>query len=824
MNQIEHLYMPGSVPIYGMRSGVDPASLARGYWRLIDNWRIGRNSAQGRLGCDELTSGLIVASASYRGSWSGYVGTTEMVYVALRVSGATRIYESQTGSTFAEVTGVSTRFSTDGFVEFAPCRDPGIVGNTNIDYVVAVNGTDVPRVVKFNILGSTAYIANGFSFDTANKPTCQPIPWGWTVLRDAANTTYVNSGANLVSADSGATTEQNEWSVTFGTATAVNDTSYCIAANSSSLIGTDLTTISSTQLWVVCYDSVADPVWNYLDFEVYNGSTYDVVHSATGTSRNEPQYYTLGGGYYLVSFPLPLQTNVTGYLRYQLKCKRTTAVARTFKIAGILASGPVPGETLYTFTHARDETMVESPPRDAEILGTGPLMEYGMSKDLAYKLPYASTLDFVYDPRVPAHDVASDADSVYVYRKQPDDEDFFLCYRFDMPTAGTVGGSAFPDTTSPQDRGFYRTAPTFGTVTIPSGSTVAASGDRIIVGKGNEVWASQKGYPFRFNQLFKDDDDDGIPDADSPTLTRFPGELVKRIHKMPGSMLGIAPILVFTTHGVHRMESADTEGLSRPTRMNAHGTYCPRTVAEHRGLIHYLDADLIVRRFAGGIEIDPISQNRVDDQLEGGDMDAATACVYKDRYYLAHRASGASINQRVLVYDPQLGEWVRDSYTTAAQNWAGMHVIGSGSSRKMIALTEEGRCYQLEKAGQLDDDGTAISGTLTTGELHDDMWHQRVWGSVGVVVDDIASGTWTVTRTNEYDAGTGSGPGTINVDVSTTRAFRWEKSSKTGLVDSGITAAALRLSITGKVVSGKYLKAVVIKYGKGRVVPAGDRP
>jgi hypothetical protein len=62
------------------------------------------------------------------------------------------------------------------------------------------------------------------------------------------------------------------------------------------------------------------------------------------------------------------------------------------------------------------------------------------------------------------------------------------------------------------------------------------------------------------------------------------------------------------------------------------------------------------------------------------------------------------------------------------------------------------------------------------------------------------------------------------VDVSTTRAYRWEKSSKSGLVDSGINAAALRLSITGKVVYGKFLKAMVVKVAKARNVPGADRP
>jgi hypothetical protein len=825
MNEIEHLYMPGSLPILGMRSGVDPASLGRGYWRLINNWRIGRNSVQGRLGCAAV-SAAVVASASFRGCWAGYVGTAFRVYIAVKESTTIRIYEGASfGGPYAEVTAVGTRFTTDAFVDFAATRDPGDDADVNVDYVVAVNGTDVPRLIKFNSGGSTAYIGNTFTFDTTRKPQVIPIPWGYVNLADSGSTTYTDSGAQLTSADSGATADQNEWVVTFNAATALNDTSYCTWSSATSLTGSRLNTLTSTQLWLLCKDSAIDPVWNYLDIELGTaGGAYVTVHNATTTSRKEPIYLDIGGGYYLAAFQLPSTSDSGGYDKLRLTCKRTIAANRTFNIAGIFASGPVPGETQYTFTHGRDETMIESPPRDAAMPENGGLfMRFGVSKDIPYTIPFVDELDYIYDPRVPTPDAASDYDTIFVYRKQPDDDDFYLCYTFNSTTTNDVAGGTAPDSVAPQDRKFYRTAPIFGTTTLPTGSTVCASADRLIIGKGNELWASQKGYPFRFNQVFKDDDDDGIPDADSPTVTRFPGEVVKRVYKMPGSLLGHSPVLIFTTNGVWRIESATTEGLSRPTRLNSHGTYLPFSIAEGRGYIYYVDASLVVRRFAGGIESDPISLYKIDDQLEDNDLSYCWGAVYKDRYYLAHRASGTTTNQRVLVYDPVLDEWIRDSYTTAAQNWAGLLVGQYTTNHDFFGVTELGAVYQLEKAAQTTDDGTAISGTLTTGELHDDMWHQRVWGSVGVVVDDITSGSWTVTRTNEYDASTGSGPGVINVDVSTTRAYRWEKSSKSGLVDSGITAAALKISITGKVLAGKYLKAIVMKYSKGRTVNGGDR-
>jgi hypothetical protein len=390
-----------------------------------------------------------------------------------------------------------------------------------------------------------------------------------------------------------------------------------------------------------------------------------------------------------------------------------------------------------------------------------------------------------------------------------------------------VSNNPFNDNVNSTDRASYRYAPSPGGRGPISGQCIASWNDRIAIGGvingRSQVWISDQYFPLRFRALVTDEDQDGVPDLDSGLSKSFPGEDVKQLVPMPGSLLGRAPLVCFTTHGTYRFEGADAESLSRPTLLNQHGTNFPNSIARDKGLTYYLDNDLIIRAFAGGIESAPISRDHVDDQLENGDVTECTAAVYKDRLYFAYRANAASINQRVLVYETQMGAWVRDSYTTAAQNWAGLVVVGSGSTRKLIGITEEGRVYQLEKSGQLDDDGTAISGTLTTGELHVDMWEQRVWGSVGVVVDDIASGTWTITRNDENTTGTGSGPGAINVDVSTTRAYRWEKSSKSGNVDSGIMTASARITITGKVIAGKYLKAIVMKVSSRGTVPRGDR-
>lgn len=836
------LYTPGEAPMLGMVSSQDPAGLPQGVWRLIDNLQISRNSAQGRLGCLALQS-TAITGGSFRGYWSGRLNGTEYVVAAYRVGSETIVYKYDT-TTWARTeltnSAPNTRFATDGDVCFAPFRELGIGGSAvGKDMLYMSNGTaDVPRCSATLLVNSVGLLYN-FDLGPIAVGTYRPIPAGYVKIKDPANTTVTVSDADMVAADTAAD-PINEVSIAFGGATSADVGDWAnIAWGANSCVNifgstetteNDLDLSRSQMLGIILYDTSADPIHNYCNVEVTQSAAQVEIYTAAGVDRVDPAIVSLGGGYYLAGFHLQASvaatlTEVTG-VRFEVS--RTFAATRTIKVAGVLAMGRVGTVLSYEITFATNSFRNESASIVLSAQQPAAVSEYGVSRDIAYKLPYSK--DFWYQYRIdwggilpPSDDASATApDGVYLYRKEPgDDRAKFVV---DMGTSNTPINDNNPDS----DRVKFRPSPSPGGRGPLSGRAAAYSNDRLFIGGINaassQMWGSDELFPLRFQALPSDEDQDGVPDPGAGFSKSFPGEDVYHIAQIPGTLSGIAPIAVFTSDAVYRHEGIDCASLSRPTLISQHGTIYPRTVKTHRGTMEYLDIDLVVRRLSGGINNEELSTNLVDDQFEGGDVTKACGFVWKEQYGLAHRASGSVLNQRVMVFDFLEGKWCRHSYTTSAQNWGAFTVIGSGSTRKMIGFTEEGRVYHILKSGQTTDDGTDISMTLTTGEIHDDMWEQRSWGSVGVVADSIAGVTWTITRLDENDNSlSGSGVGTINIGQATTRAYEWEKSSGTGLVRSGIKTAALRLTITGKVQPGKFLKAMVLGDITSTLVPGGKR-
>jgi len=839
MNDRIPLYEPGKVPMRTMRSSVDPSTVQ---WRLLENIRTSRDSVQGRLGCDELTNGVIVASAEYKGHWVGTLAGTEYTFVALRVSGTTRVYRIDTsgspwtGTEYTRSTGDATRFSTDGDVIFVPYRELGINDGTNDagDFLYISNGTsDAPRIFKAGLTGTGSMdLIPNYDVSTFSPGSYRPVPGGYVYVNDPALIAATDSGANVTTAETGSaplcevyvtvttSTATTDWvRVAFGTNSCVN-----IFGNSETT-GDTLNLSRSRQLGIVFYDSQVDPIHNYANVVVVQSGNETQIYDAQGANRVDPAIQSLGGGYYLAAFHLEqsVASGLTAVEAIELEFARTFAASRTFRISGILAMGRIPQGTSYELAWAKMFSRAESPGMVLTAQPTAALSEYGVSLNIPYKFPEFSQFFYAYriDWGGSTPSGTPTADATFLYRMEPGD--LRALFVADMG----VSNNPFNDTVPSADRAEFRPSPSPGGRGALSARAGCINNDRLYLGGvnggTNQVWISDELHPLRFRALATDEDGDGYPDPNSGLSKSFPGEDVYALVPIPGTLVGVSPVACFTTGAVRRFEGRDAASLSRPTLMTEHGTIYPRSIVRNRGSIVYLDGELIVRVFNGGIESPPVSLYEVDDQFESGDMTKACGVVYKERYGLYYRASGASINQRAMQYDIQSQSWVRDSYATAAQNWEGVAIQGSGSSRKLIGFTKEGRIYQLEKSGQTDDDGTAITGTFTTGETHDDMFSQRVWGSVCVVTDAITGGTWTVARVDEHDAtNTGSGNGSIDVAVSTTRAYRWETSTKTSQ-DSAIRAAAVKITISGKVMAGKFLKYIGIKVSKEKATPGGDR-
>lgn len=802
----------------GMRSSVDPSALSRGYWVLIDNCRISRASVTARLGVSKLTSAVIVGSAAYRGHWTGYLDGTEYCYLALRVSSATRIYKIDTSAwTGTEVSSTTTghRFSTDGAVVFAPYRELGIADGTNngTDFLYIANGTDTPICTKAG--SSVVSVLNNFDIGSIQVGTYRPIPKGYFNISDPANTTVSVSDADVTAADTGSA-PVNEVSISAGTAVDVGDyaniafgSGSCVNFSGSSESSADTLDLSkSQQLGLLIYDPSGDYIHNYCNIEVTQGGGQTQIYDATGINRVDPAIVPLSGGYYIAAFRIgaSVASTLTAVSGVRLEYARVLTATKTVRIGGIFALGRVPNGTSYEMAFSTMYSRVESPGIVLAKQPSAALSEYGCPRTLADKFPESDSLWYSYRVDWGGTTPNAAVDATFLYRREPGDAR--ALFVSDMGVSNAI----FNDNLNTTDRADFRPAPSPGGSGPLSALCACYSNDRLYLGGvssgKSQIWISDQYYPLRFRAFVTDEDQDGIPDIDSGLSKAFPGELVQQLVPMPGTFMGLAPVICLTSHSTYRFEGSDAESLSRPTLCNQHGTLYPRTVALHRGMIYYLDADLIVRRFSGGMEAEPLSLFKVDDKLEAGVMTNAHAIVWKERYYLAYAAS--SLLQTVLVYETQLGEWCRDSYTAAAQNWRGFAVIGSGSTRKMIGFTDEALIYQMEKAAQTTDDSTAIAITLTSPELHKDAWSNVFWGRVGVIADKLSGGSFATTRADAQDT-SNVGILTGSIDLATGvsgRAWRWDDNSD---YPPGMTAPSCSLTITGTYQNGKYIKSICIE-------------
>lgn len=741
--------------------------------------------------------------------------------MAVRVSTATRIYSVNLSTwAFTELTTAPTRFTTDAAVEFAAYFEPGAESSLTppLEFLIACNGTDLPAYVT----GSGAGVMPEITLPDAGSYTSRPVPKGFFNINDKDNTTYDASGANFTAADTGASDTENEATFTIGTG-AVANTDYgeiraaassCVNIGSVSQTTADsIDYTDSDQAWFIVHEAsgLSDPFFNYCDVRLYDGANYQTIYTPTGADRIDPVTVSLGSNYYLVGFSLGATgvalTSLSTVSRWQFKLQRTVAANKTFKVAGVLAGGREAYGRLYRGTYASSATRVEVGPVGLDYQRTASLNEYGVTKALiGTKLPESAVLKYQHrHGYVQSLDFAA-SDYLWLYSKDPGELDYSWTQHVQFLN---VTGTAEFYTTNipPQSRNTNRIAPPAGTVGPPKARTALGTNNRLYMGgiSGNrsEMRVSASGFPLRFRAGPVPDGAGGAV-LDGPAVNRFFGEDIYKLVAMPGSFVGVAPVMVMTDRACWRLEGIDAASISSPTFMNPHGTVYPRTVKAHKGFIYYLDTEKQARRFSGGIEAEPLSIWKVEDQFENGSVSAAASEVFKERYYVSHRGPLDSLNNRAMVYESQLGEWFRDKYTN--QNWAGYIARKTGSNVQLLGIMDNCTIYHLEKSGQTTDDGTTISFDLNLGELHMGYFAHTNWGPVGMVVDESAGGLVTITRTDAMDA-TKTSVGTIDLDLNTPdRAWRTER--ETGGGPPGIEAGSCFVDIAGNVLPGKYFKQI----------------
>jgi hypothetical protein len=139
------------VQIRGMNSSQDPTAISPSMLSYLTNVRTSRAALTVRNPHVELVSSAdLNASAAFKGSWTGTVGSGAVLYAAFRWGGATRLFFSNsfTAGSWTEFSTASpdTRFATDGNVGFAVVSAINPVDDSRKSLVVIGNGADDCRV------------------------------------------------------------------------------------------------------------------------------------------------------------------------------------------------------------------------------------------------------------------------------------------------------------------------------------------------------------------------------------------------------------------------------------------------------------------------------------------------------------------------------------------------------------------------------------------------------------------------------------------------------------------------------------------------------
>jgi hypothetical protein len=846
MRKRQTLIYPDSHPVRGMRSSVNPAALPSGLWKTLKNVRTTKFNVTSRWGCDRIASAP-EANAAFRGSWNGYIDGNYVILAAFRVGSETKIYSlTSAGTVWTELSsgsGATARFATDGWIQFGAGTDPGYnhaehyfptdsgqATGARREMVLCGNGTDEPGAVYYSSGFAFVRIADTLHATTPLSAKVEVIPQGFYYVSQAdgiATHTFANSGANLTMASSGSS-PNTVILMTFNAAAAAGDTSRVVFGGLLSgfewgyAAGTPPDFTYAKHLHILLEDTITDPITDYLLVEAYDGTNYYTVYDPTAVNSLQPIYTAAASGVYLASLPISntAAVDVTGF---RFTVKKIPAANRTANIRNIMVGGMVDAAALYRSTSADGTTRVESRAVAPLIVKNQLATIFGGKRDSTVRIPMP---EGTYWANYQAIIGRVDTNKYhFLYRKDPEDEDFFLCSN--LTTAGATHCAE-------ADKDYARKAPSEYTVRPPKASAWCGNNNRVFVGgisgDTGRVMASVEGYPTRFESLSRDSDADGAIDDDSGANVNYAGEQVKRIVPLPGSLVGISPIATFTNRNVWRQEGIDALSLSRPTLLTPHGTLYPFSIAVQKGNVYWLDSEKQPRVLIGGMDSEPLGIWKIEDQLIDNVVTNCTGAVYKEAYKLAFAASGATTNKYVLNYEERLGEWVLDEYTNP--DWAGyvFDEVSQTAGYRLLGITTTGEVFVVEKEAQTADEQKtgsstdAISITMITGDQHGDMWESMTFGEVSILCDKSSATTLTFTWLDPCDA-TPDGVTASTIDLFTnvdTRAWRRAVTSDADHLPAGITAHAARLQVTGALIPGKNITGLAYQYEMADLEPDVD--
>lgn len=872
-----------------LRTTPDPLTLRDGEFAYLSNVRVASGVIESRFG--DTTLGAIVSASRFRGACVCRFMGVDTIFVAVYIplAAKVRVYKSTDAVTWTEITkqfngGIAdtgigpynlTRLDDDGLVWFEYHQDPDIAllsypgGSYSRDVLRFGNQSSFPRAYSQFYGGNTAAVTNGSgSLQTA---IVEPVPAPTAAqqvgvrarltqgnvtgfgLADAGNTAYVNSTANFAFADSGASATDNTIVLTVGTAAAVNDTAIIDMAFAHALLSGKQLHLGIDTAWVSFLQSCKIEVGNY-----NAGFTSAATIWDPSGSTPQPLITVLDTNKKLYSFDVERFASASTYdsLRFTFVgpvVASSKTVTIFYVMPGCSLTYANPGGTLWAITHYNGGSHVESAPAVLRPADYPLRLEAPGLNDLpdsyaTLAVPQPEGLFFSFTLPVP-NPTQADADkgveAVRIYRKRPDDDDFYPVESYELAVYSETPGSpptgptwSFTGSTAASAMRFILALgrEAISTTTPPHSlhlpmpkcrAAISANGRCFAAPTINSqpnFWYSEWNQPSRFVEFDVLDETTGDFFPLAPGAVSMQGDQINGFAVCSAALFGLGQgdggptdlaLIVFGERELYLSGGKSSEQIRRLTPMGLPGTISPGSIAVGREWVYYVDRYMMPRRLRGGGGDQPIGWQRVEDLLQG--VPAANrrylwGWVHKENYYLAYfqddyvYSDTVTTPNRILVWDSVTEDWVSDDRPTRAiHGFVSWHDTSIERSR-LVAFGDQIGAGQTLVAHEYEDPDSvsSVAVIIRTLSVHSKDWMYVSCGKVGVLMDAVAGVTATivVTYLTQTDGASTARTTTISLATQTSQATirrtdRPFESTETSETKGGAFSVEFSASIPG---------------------------
>lgn len=829
-------------PYMGLWSKPALAALGLGMMSISKNFRFDGlvpkvRYPMTRSGTD---AGATAAGSAWVGEWEGFLNGTMYCVVALAngtiysmtpwASGL-RTLISATSGKYGD-TRLDTLFK---MVWMAPAKD----SRTGIEYLVIGDGKSYCRVWNPNEADAGEKIAVNEPITPPSANPAQGIvptfPKKFT-LSDAANTSFVNSDADVVATEAGGSTASYIILTILSTVDSGD--------NSIMTMGSAIDLSGCPQL-IVYIESTYTTFEQNVKFALIDstGNTTIWDPSATATILKRPLKIAIGstGKRHLLVFdinavPAANRDAVTGVVATFVGT--APASTQVVNILGVMGSGVIQGQALPAITLMNSGSRAESPALRFQSKDITPeyMKNLGCRQDentilpvhpgilYQYNIPYQNPTQAQLDKGV---------DTLVVYRSDAGEDISKRGYvasvsiaawtaSWALTNGGTVGGiSVYSDNTDINSKDNTILAPDANTLTIPKGIWGYGTNERLFVlawettGGYNSpsfsrMWASSVFSMFRFRRTHRSEQDG--------TSRAFQGETAIAMRLM--SSFGPPVMGLWTNSNFYTFSPTSATLINFLEWKAPNGTWCPYSVAAGPRQVWWVDQDRKVQEYSqGGIR--ELSSQTIQDKLDlvGGTTWQAAGQgngvlffgkAFNERYYLSCDQSGTiswtTGAESPLIFETRLNRlgqeygWVEDELGAATYSTR-FWISAQGS---LYTLSKDGFSYRYEdpSSGQKTDGyqyatggapvaGTAYSATLQTGADNFGFASGLAIVRSKIWCDDVTGGAAALTYT--YYPGGSAPTQSIPIDGSGTMVWATASSPPSSVSDGSGTHAAIKI-------------------------------